>query len=573
MVSAPNGKCRYLLNSAVGEHGNGILGTDCNMSTARCSVAIGIDCGAGSPYGQSVIIENNRNWNITVVPRGARPSTTGGWHLWASCIGQARQTDSRQWLTNVATMPGPMPVPFVAAASCTYTLTTSALGNWSVPANTSIPASAPMKLPYSDDFSAQTYRLGQQVRYFTAESGSFEAALGKDGATGVLRQVVTKRPIEWEHNAEPYAFMGDNRWPDPAKLDFAWADYTVSVAARIGGGVPYPCNLVTPLNQSRIVKAVAGWQTGPTGITPDQPAGTGGGGTHAVNGGSLQYRDCGVGARVSGAAAGSPASLVDRGSGTLNGASNQLFIVDETTGTLSCEQRNGTRLCVTVHDDALRNVTMQPCSVAAAARQSWDVAALNPASAAHRAAGGALRLAAGGDGGCLNSGRDGGHGDNVWVERCNSSRWVALDGTDANEGPWFRVAERYSGYELPGQTFVRVCGRISSHQRMGVPPLGCCLMADRAGGWFLSAGGLASPQRELLRIIARGKLGSTTAGRLAAGEWVALSLVFKGSTVTAAVDGVKVVDGLFDRLSPNGMVAVGSGWHLAEYTRFSVVPV
>ena len=53
----------------------------------------------------------------------------------------------------------------------------------------------------------------------------------------------------------------------------AWADYNVTVRARIAGGVGYPCNRVTTLNQSRIVKGVAGWQTGPTGVTPDQPAG------------------------------------------------------------------------------------------------------------------------------------------------------------------------------------------------------------------------------------------------------------------------------------------------------------
>lgn len=33
------------------------------------------------------------------------------------------------------------------------------------------------------------------------------------GLDWIALQVVTKRPIEWEHNSEPYAFMGDNRWP------------------------------------------------------------------------------------------------------------------------------------------------------------------------------------------------------------------------------------------------------------------------------------------------------------------------------------------------------------------------
>ena len=573
--SAPNGECRYLHSAGVGANGHlHVPGTDlCNMSRTRCAIAVGIDCGAGSPYGQSVVIENTNNWNITVVPKGARPAA-GGWHLWQTCPGQANKIDSTQWLVKVATMPGPVPQPFQAAASCTYTLTTSLLGNWAIPRNTSIPPSAPMPLPYADAFSTKLYRVGQQVRFFTAEAGSFEAALDDGGLQdeGVLRQVVTKRPIEWEHNAEPYSFMGDNRWPTPAKLDFAWVDYNVTVNARIGGDVIYPCGLVTPPNQSRVIKGVAGWQTGPQGSTPDQPAGTGGGGQKAVGSGCLSFSHCAVGSSVAGAAGCSIRSFVP-GSGS-NGAATQLFVVDEAKGTLACEQSNGTRLCVTANNDRLRNVTMQPCADDDHARQSWDVAALDASSPAHRTAAGGLRLVATGSaGGCLQSTRPGGHGYAVWVAPCNSSGWVSLDGTDANEAPWFRVAERQQGYELPDQTFVRVCGRISNYQRGGQPPLGYCLVADRKGAWFITAGGAASPQREFPRIIARGRLGATSTASLAAGTWVALTLIFKGSTVTAVVDGVVVVDQLHDTLSPYGMVAVGSGWHLADYARFSVVPV
>ena len=61
---------------------------------------------------------------------------------------------------------------------------------------------------------------------------------------------------------------------------------------------------------------------------------------------------------------------------------------------------------------------------------------------------------------------------------------------------------------------------------------------------FLSAGGTASPSRELLRIIARGRLGGVAAARLAAEDWVKLSLAFKGDTITATVDGVVVVNAL-----------------------------
>jgi len=57
------------------------------------------------------------------------------------------------------------------------------------------------------------YSDGQPTRFFTAESGNFEEATTATG-TKVMRQQVTKRPIEWEHNAEPYTFTGDNRWPN-----------------------------------------------------------------------------------------------------------------------------------------------------------------------------------------------------------------------------------------------------------------------------------------------------------------------------------------------------------------------
>ena len=124
-------------------------------------------------------------------------------------------------------------------------------------------------------------------------------------------------------------------------------------------------------------------------------------------------------------------------------------------------------------------------------------------------------------------------------------------------------------------------------------------------GWYLSAGGVASSQREFPRIIARGILPNP---RLAGGGgvgggaigWVGLSLRFKGAAVTAAVDGVVVVE-LTDKLSPDGqrpphhthstdkvlyvvkiddwasggsgMVAVGSGWHLAEFSELMIKPL
>ena len=93
---------------------------------------------------------------------------------------------------------------------------------------------------------------------------------------------------------------------------------------------------------------------------------------------------------------------------------------------------------------------------------------------------------------------------------------------------------------------------------------------DRTGWWYLSAGGVASEQREYPRIIARGQLPTDLAGTVAAHGWVVLKLTFKNDTIRAHVGDVCVLEGLEDRLSPYGMVALGSGWHLAEYANFSI---
>jgi hypothetical protein len=50
-----------------------------------------------------------------------------------------------------------------------------------------------------------------------------------------------------------------------------------------------------------------------------------------------------------------------------------------------------------------------------------------------------------------------------------------------------------------------------------------------------------------------------------------MSLSFKGNAISASVEGKEVVSGLESEMSPYGMVAIGSGWHLAEFSQFSVV--
>jgi hypothetical protein len=158
-------------------------------------------------YGQSIVIETNDNWNITIQLKGlvkGDPQAVGRdastvWNLWRACPGQHGYTDPSTWLVRIGQFAHGDTPRFVAEGrGCTYTLTTSRLGRFVVPKNTTIPVSAPMELPYYDALDG--YQEGHQAKYFTAESGSFEAATASDNEK-VLRQVVSKRPIEWEHNA------------------------------------------------------------------------------------------------------------------------------------------------------------------------------------------------------------------------------------------------------------------------------------------------------------------------------------------------------------------------------------
>ena len=593
-TSAEPGLCSWLPNAAVGN--DGILSAHCDdpAQLANCIIAAAVDC-QDTEHGQTIVIETSRHGaptNVTSIVKGAR--TGAQWQLWQACTNEA---DVAQWLhTSGPRLSGPA-LSFVAEAGCTYALTTSTVRDaWQPLRNASgIPKSAAMALPYADNFSS--YTEGQPVRFFTAESGSFEAAraghhrseqwsqggAGGGATTMVMRQQVVQRPIEWEHNAEPFALMGDNRWPDQARLSFAWSDYSVTVRARIAGPAAHRPGPISTATTSRILKGVSGWQSGPTGVTPDQPAGTGGGGQKAVAGACLSRLACEVGALV-GQKDQCKAAL-----GTALTAShldNQLWLIADTL-LLQCEQPNGTRLCVTVSADSKRNVTMQPCRAGSTATQAWNLAALDPASAAARRAHGGLQLQSNpelcltGSKACSGSQQGDGQGSchgGTWVERCNSSGWTALDGSDAVQGPWYRVtasstSDCGTNCTLPGHEMVRVCGHISNYQRGGQPPLGYCLVVDHAS-WYLTAGGVASAQRELPRVIARGRLPTAVAEVVAKRAFVELALQFKADTISASVGGTPVLQpALEDRMSPYGMVALGSGWHIAEFADLKIEPL
>lgn len=152
-------------------------------------------------------------------------------------------------------------------------------------------------------------------------------------------------------------------------------------------------------------------------------------------------------------------------------------------------------------------------------------------------------------------------------------------------------------------------GRISTFSNHGRPPAGYCLIVDGNGSWFLSNGGKAYGTRDQPYLLASGKLpaaspavlpaglsavlpnsvastataaavqeGAATAAAAAAaaatpyiGTWHTLKLELVGKQVTGTVDGV-VVGTVADTHATytHGMVAIGSGWHLAYFDNFTV---
>lgn len=116
-----------------------------------------------------------------------------------------------------------------------YTLTTRSNGGGPAPANP-IPPSAPFPFPHSDSFDG--YATGAYARYFCDEGGAFvvatppqtfaRAANSAAAATGnAYMQIVTRVPIVWEKNPDPYTLIGD--FNEGSK----WSDYAVSVDVAI----------------------------------------------------------------------------------------------------------------------------------------------------------------------------------------------------------------------------------------------------------------------------------------------------------------------------------------------------
>ncbi len=100
-----------------------------------------------------------------------------------------------------------------------YTLTTT---SGQQKGSYEIPEDRPFPFPYADDFESTP--PGKTPRYLSDQEGSFAVAVREDGRGKCLRQIVPQKGIPWFVSVEsPWTFVGDK----------AWADYQISVDARI----------------------------------------------------------------------------------------------------------------------------------------------------------------------------------------------------------------------------------------------------------------------------------------------------------------------------------------------------
>ena len=125
---------------------------------------------------------------------------------------------------------------------------------------------------------------------------------------------------------------------------------------------------------------------------------------------------------------------------------------------------------------------------------------------------------------------------------------------------------------MPAPQFTRVCARISTFKPDGTPPQGYCLIVDANHTWYLANGGTKGPVgRDIPSVLSHGQLPAAVSGGGGKVAWHMLSLEVVGSSITASVDGQKVA-AVTDTKYQHGMVALGSGWHLAYFDSFSIAP-
>ncbi len=172
---------------------------------------------------------NGQDWSVILETTGATSSQTfnlvetggvfaGPIHVWATNLGA---TTSAGWFVQQADItPNSCGFTFTAQANYVYTLTTT-VGQGK--GSTTPPLSAPLSIPYGDDFESYTVGAMPNIpKYFSTVEGAFEVENCVAGRAGkCLQQELAVAPIAWGSAASPN--------PVTVAGDPAWTNYRVAV--------------------------------------------------------------------------------------------------------------------------------------------------------------------------------------------------------------------------------------------------------------------------------------------------------------------------------------------------------
>jgi hypothetical protein len=228
------GACQYIDSSSTRGHGYGHGFLD----QANASTIVVFLCEGEPPWITVVVETSGINETLADVTLQFRDLpgrfATAGFDVWRTCehemftkLGTVRHggPDKHDLSVNVTFLP-----------HCIYTLVSTGANRGAPIPSLPIKASRSFPARWTDNF--ENYTDQQTVRYFTDQSGSFNAArppttsagAGKGGRM-VLQQAVPEHPINgaWWGNSEPYTLIGNSQH---------WTNITVEVDAMIapGGG-------------------------------------------------------------------------------------------------------------------------------------------------------------------------------------------------------------------------------------------------------------------------------------------------------------------------------------------------
>ncbi len=134
-------------------------------------------------------------------------------HVWSTDM--AARTSSAWFIQQPDILPVDCGYSLTALPNHLYTLTTTRGQGKGV---TAPPASAPLSMPYSDDFESYTVGAMPNIaKYFSTVQGAFEVENCAGGRAGkCLEQEITVAPIKWGSVAslDPLTMVGDPGWTD-----------------------------------------------------------------------------------------------------------------------------------------------------------------------------------------------------------------------------------------------------------------------------------------------------------------------------------------------------------------------